>query len=374
METETGANRESIDCRDIYIEETQSSIKTLKRFREAWLRSPSGWNSELFQYADSEFYFYRFAVDRQEKGKEELLINILYRLMERYDLSFEIPDDRRNAPFAFIICNSHQRIGYTFFDFYEDEDVNGILDNYHVEEACIIRMWKPGRADEWINRENEQYERASIKLKSLFVKEFFDSYFSAGEYDVFVEYVEQYLKEAREITGYTSIKYLSSMNLAAQKTYEEKILSDWDYKNYQYKIIDPKNRKMQNFLYLANAVIPNDEQKYMEKNYIQRKLFRSMLGRNEYAESFITSEWLYHSLKEKKNFDYTSVISGYLKSIEQLLYHIVMINVDNGCKISMSRATKVRDDAVSAEVEAYTYKKDGWEKYLLDQEDIVTLI
>lgn len=362
MKKSNFVNRENMDCRDIYAEETQNSIKTLKRFREAWLRSPSGWNSELFQYADSEFYFYRFAVDRQERGKEALLISILYRVMKRYGLYFDVPDDRRNAPFEFIVCSAHQRIGYRLSDFCEDEDVNEILDNYKVDEACVIRMWKSGRADEWISRENEQYERTGIRLKSISVKEFFDTYFSTEEYDVFTKYIEQYLKETREITGYTSVKFLSSMNLATRKMYEEKMLSDWDYKNYQYQIINPDNKKIQNYLYLASTAVPDDELRYMDENYIHRKLFRSMLGRNEYAESFITSEWLYHSLREKKNFDYTAVISGYLKSIEQLLYHIVMINVDNGCKISMSGATKVRDDAVSAGVDAFIHKKDGWKK------------
>ena len=240
--------------------------------------------------------------------------------------------------------------------------MNFILDSYQVEKACIIRTWKTGRADEWIDRENEQYEKAGIRLESISLKSFFCTYFSAEEYDVFVECVEQYLEETREISGCTSIKYLSSMNLAVQKIYEEKILSDWDYKNYQYKIIDSKNKRIQNYLYLANTVIPENELKNIDANYIQRKLFKSMLGCNEYAESFITSEWLYHSLKGKKNFDYTSVISGYLKSIEQLLYQIVLINVDNNCRISMSGAEKVRNKAISAGVKAYIYKKNRWRK------------
>ena len=182
MEEKDFVNTENKDYRDIYVEETQNSIKMLKRFREAWLRSPLEWDSELFQYADSDFYFYRFVVDRQEKGKATLLINILYRLMEQYELSFEIPNDRRNIPFDFIIGNSCQRIGYTFSEFYGDEDVNGILDSYQVEKACIIRTWKTGRADEWIDRENEQYEKAGIRLESISLKSFFCTYFSAEEY------------------------------------------------------------------------------------------------------------------------------------------------------------------------------------------------
>lgn len=346
-----------IDCSDIYIEETQRYLKTLKRFREAWLRSSSGWNVDLFQYADSEFYFYRFAVDRQEKSKEPFLIDVLYRVMERYRISFE---KRNNAPFDFIVCEENRKIGYRLSDFYEDDNVNELLDEYSLEGAYIIRTWKPGKSDEWIDRENRRYQTEGISLRSIPLKTFFDKYFSLNEYDCFSKAVEQYLKEAREHIGYSSIKILSSMNLAVQKTFEEKVLADFDYERYKYQIIDYSNKKVKDFLYLAESILPANDFANMENQYIKQNMKRTMVGGNDYAESFITSEWLYNSLKGKNNFDYTSVISGYLKSIEQLLFTIVMINVNNNCKISMSATKKDRNKARTNGVIAYAYEGNEW--------------
>lgn len=62
--------RDSGKCRDIYADEIKRNINTLKRFREVWLRSSSGWNTDIFQYADPDFYFFRFAIDRQELSTE----------------------------------------------------------------------------------------------------------------------------------------------------------------------------------------------------------------------------------------------------------------------------------------------------------------
>jgi hypothetical protein len=231
----------------------------------------------------------------------------------------------------------------------------------------------PGRADEEINSENERYKSKGIRLKAIYIKDFFDTHFAEEEYGVFVECIEQYLKEAREIVGYTTVKFLSPMNLATQRMYEKKILSDFDYKDYRYQIIDRNNKKIKNYLYLADEAFNKTDVEDMYKNYVQRGICRSMLGSNEYAKSFMTSEWLYHSLKEKKNFDYTSVISGYLKSIEQLLYHIVMLNVDNGCKISMSNATEVMTEAKNAEIDAYIRKKDKWEKVSINKRCYIDL-
>ena len=354
-------NTERITCDDIYMEEIDQSIKNLKRFREAWLRSSSSWNSELFQYADSDFYFYRFAIDRQEKSTEPFLTNILYRVMERYEISFEIPEDKRNTPFTFIICGKDYRIGYRLKDFLCDEDVNEIVRKHNVVEAVILRSWKPGRADEWISRENEQYKRDGLKLRAISIESFFNQYFGPEEYNSFVTHIDSYLQEARDITGYKSIKFLSSMNLATQKVFEEKELAEWDYHNYSFQIIDKSNKKIQDYLYLSTTSFSSDLLQTMEKNYVSGGLFKSMLGSGEHAESFITSEWLYHSLKGKKNFDFTSVISGYLKSIEQLLYRIVMLNVDNRCKISMSGANDVITAAISNNIITYKPgKKNTW--------------
>lgn len=347
-------------CDDIYIEETEQSIKTLKRFREAWLRSSSSWNTELFQYADPDFYFYRFAIDRQEKSTEPLLTNIFYRVMERYGINFEVPSDRRDAPFVFIIDSDEGRTGYRFEDFYYDENVNDIVETYHLKEAVIIRSWRAGRADEWIARDNRQYQQEQQKLKAVSIETFFNKYFGKEEYCAFASCIEKYLQEAREVMGYKSIKYLSSMNLATQKLFEEKVLSDWDYLNYSFQIIDKTNNQIQRYLYLENFSFPVSQLQKMKINYVTKGLSKSMIGKNEYAESFITSEWLYHSLKGKRNFDYTSIISGYLKSIEQLLCQIVMINVDNNCRISMSGANDVITAAISNNVVAYKKTAGGW--------------
>ena len=61
-----------INSRDIYKEEIDKSIKTLKHFREAWMRLSSTIPKDLFQYADDDFYFYRFCINSQENETEKL--------------------------------------------------------------------------------------------------------------------------------------------------------------------------------------------------------------------------------------------------------------------------------------------------------------
>lgn len=352
-------------CSDIYADEINTNINTLIRFRESWLRSSSAWSTDLFQYADPDFYFFRFIIDRQEEGTESFMTRVLLRVMERYGISFEIPDNT----FAFIITDQGKKYGYRFIDFYQGQDVNAILQQSEVDKAFILRTWKPGRADEWISRENDQYLVEGLKLKAISILTFFEQFFGVAEYEAFLSAIELYLKDGREITGYKSIKYFSTMNLATQKAYLEKMLLDWQYKSYEFRIIDRTDKRIQNFLYFSPNLFPITELNTMHKNYISDALYKAMIGNQEFAESFLTSEWLFHSLKELKHFDYTAVISGYLKSVEQLLYKIVMLNVDNNCKISMSSAKETLNKAKKNQITTYKKHFDTWTMIPLEGKD-----
>jgi len=340
-------------CSDIYADEIKKQINTLKRFREVWLRSSSAWNSNIFQYADPDFYFFRFAIDRQEQSTEPFLTRVLFRLMERYGVTFEVPEE----VFTFIVCEKEKRYGYRFKDFYQGDDINDIIQQCKVDEAFILNTWKPGRSDEWISRENKHYAAEGLKLKSITLASFFSRYFGEAEYNDFLSEIQQYLEDAREITGYKSIKFFSKMNLATQKTVIEKTLVDPDtpYKNYEFQIIDRTDPRIKDFLYFSHNLFPSQELKKMEENYLTSELYKAMIGSEEFAESFLTSEWLFYSLEELKHFDYTSVISGYLKSVEQLLYKIVKVNVGNNCKISMSSADDIVRDARLHGVKIYKW-------------------
>lgn len=362
-------------CTDIYERETEKAIKTLKRFREVWLRSAFRSNAELFQFADDDFYFYRFAVDREEKNRILLLDNILYEVLCRYSIDFEIPEDREGAPFDFIINTRTGRVGYSFEDFYSDDDIAEILNDYKISKAYIIRTVR-GKENIHVLKRNECYKNENMSVEEVEIQKFFEEYFSVDEYYEFEKYISEYVSKSRNIMGYQSIKVLSAMNLSARKLFEEKLLRDWDYEHSKYQIVDNNNSKIQNILYVRNFEFGNDWTKIKE-NYVGNALYKAMIGTEDFAESFITSEWLYYSLKGSENFDYTAIVSGYLKSIEQLLFKLVMLNIDNNCVISLKGDKDTKQKAIDNAVVVYEMKWDkntktfkkfiakaGWEKWL----------
>ena len=144
--------------------------------------------------------------------------------MERYGLSYEAPEDIRNAPFVFTLIENNRRIGFRYEDFGLDDDVNQIIQDCNLDEAIILRAWLSGKAEEWIDRENSHFINDGVKLKSVLLETFFKQYFGADEYNSFLSHINDFLQKAKDITGYKSIKFLSTMNLAMLKLFEEKEL------------------------------------------------------------------------------------------------------------------------------------------------------
>ena len=339
----------------IYSEEFKKYIQTQKRFREAWMEFDAPWNHELFQYANEDFYFYRFNINRMEHNTAPLLRNIIFRLLDLHNVSWS----KGFAPVLFkCVCSDGATVGYTFDDFYEDDDIAAICKDNVVEKVYIIRTWKGDHPAEWITRENAQYESHGIAVQAISVADFFIAQFGEAEYQRFETHLATFLDEIYNLVGYRSIKFLSSMNLAAQKLVLEKKLLEYASKRMCYTIVDRTKSEVQKYLHVDGYCFPASIETAIQSNFTKTGLFRVLLGSAEFAESFVTSEWLFHSLEGTEHYDYTSIISGYLKSVEQLLLQIVKANVGNNCKITLKSNKK--NDAIQAGVTRYTFDKGNF--------------
>lgn len=338
----------------IYTEEFKRSIQSQKRFREIWMELDAPWNHELFQYANEDFYFYRFNIDRKERTTADLLKRIIFRLLDHHHYTWSKCD----APLLFKTIHPNGKAqAYTFEDFYEDEDITGICKENAVDKIYIIRTWKGNRTAEWIDNENKQYESNLQPICAISIGSFFCDIFGAAEYQKFELHLAKYLEQIYDLVGYRSIKFLSSMNLATQKLVLEKKIIEYASSRMQYTIIDRQKDAVQRFLHVDGYSIPDSIATHIQTNYIKNGVYKALLGCSEFAESFVTSEWLYHSLEGTNHFDYTSIVSGYLKSVEQLLLQLVLINIGNNCKITLK--SNKRSEAKNAGVRRYTLPNTG---------------
>ena len=147
--------------------------------------------------------------------------------------------------------------------------------------------------------------------------------------------------------------------------------------HFGYRIIDFDNFKTEAEIKHARNVEIESKELFLKtdilEEYSNKRLYKALVGRGDFAKSFLTSEYLYSQYNESDLFDYTAIVSGYLKSVEQLLRVIVFFHVNtdyNGTKKRIKSNGKRKSDGsfpISSRKEGNVYKID----FLSDDEECV---
>lgn len=154
-------------------------------------------------------------------------------------------------------------------------------------------------------------------MKFASLKEFFDQHIKQGEYELFKEYVDDFNEKAKNIIAYKAIVVPTDTEIESFKAKKAEML-----RNYNYESLLP-------------AEIYDEQKAILKKNYIERGTYRALTGNAIFADSFITSEWNYDVNQATGVLDQTSVVAGYLKSIEQLLYTVIKLSINKNKMIRL---------------------------------------
>lgn len=73
----------------------------------------------------------------------------------------------------------------------------------------------------------------------------------------------------------------------------------------------------------TSVIIDDDSFALIGDRYINENRFLRLFDYSDFSKSFMTSEWLYKNHMKNDILDKTYVITGYLKSIEQLLFNVI---------------------------------------------------
>ena len=70
----------------------------------------------------------------------------------------------------------------------------------------------------------------------------------------------------------------------------------------------------------STGQLSEDDYSVLNATFFEFHKNEAIIGSSLFAKSFLTSEYLFRTIGTGLEIDYTSVVSGYLKSIEQLIY------------------------------------------------------
>ena len=98
------------------------------------------------------------------------------------------------------------------------------------------------------------------------------------------------------------------------------------------------------------VALSTDDLSIITQRFSAKKMWKAMVGKNDFAISYVTAEWLYDSLLDSQTIDLASIIMGYCKAVEQLLFQIIKFHADEEKEIkenNKSSKIKLTTDAIN---------------------------
>lgn len=191
----------------------------------------------------------------------------------------------------------------------EPEPIQAALDKMGCKSCVYIYLMFDYAYYQLVSyNDNQDDPGRGYNLYSL--KWFFESYFGSEEYIRFTQAVKDYIEAVNTHVGYTTLKSLTPGSLINFRKNVEGALLHFPYENL--KTINQKQFELR-----------DSEYDKLKRRFVDDRYFLTLLGNHDFAESLITAEWLFDSIKKAKAIDLTVIGMGYFKAVEQLLFELI---------------------------------------------------
>ena len=309
----------------------------------------------FLQLTSKEYYLQKDFEKAIENDVRFILVNnVIQKLLYHHDSNFEFleyildamkPAVRSNREyeleqgFEFIEYCDYKRVGfrYTFLPTgrtYTEPLIKQIKDEKITD--IVIIDWSLQKA-----AARPSYSISpcfkDLKIRYVTLQEFFAEYLTEDLYTRFIKYLQSTIIELQEYLGVVTIPRLTPSLLFGFRFEVENTLinhlSELESKRaswksciingdsrFAYGILDESTKNNTHYADLEKRSIAFLYNTHALKRYHTKKLYRSLIGRANFARCLLTSEYLFRNYGKSDQFDYTAVASGYLKSVEQLMF------------------------------------------------------
>ncbi|MBR2590902.1 MAG: hypothetical protein IKE65_08260 [Clostridia bacterium] len=220
----------------------------------------------------------------------------------------------RLLPVDFVI-EDHERIGIRY-SCLSQKEAKDIIKEYKLNHIEILDFENTNFR---YSEKNASIQRKETKLCfHRFLKSFFKVYLNEETYEIFFNEISNAVEIANAIIGFDSIHTLSPAFLCDFKIDTLTNIS-------KMSLCDLKFQKTQEVQEDNNYAFTQKDYQVLKERFIDKKLFLSLNGNEDFAKCFITSEYLFNVFKKGNAvfFDYSAVATGYFKCIELLLQKII---------------------------------------------------
>lgn len=318
---------------------------------------------KLFNFGGDRFRNYAHVIDSTKKISVSCLNAIIMYLSKHYKSPFELVSSNP-------LMENQSEIYFTI----KDTKTNTLLFFKEIEECSVwkIKGGEPTGINEFINKQGASsckyiylvYDYAYLQIVghnedgsdpgrgyNLYsIKWFFETYFGIAEYERFYSAINEYNQAVENYLGYIFVKSLTPNALISFRKVTENIIV-----KYPYELLLQKTLTKKFGLY----DLPEADYEIIKTQYLQDGKFLMAIGNNDFAESFITAEWLFHSMKKARAIDLTIIGMGYLKAVEQLLFDLICLHKTENRTIRKDQlgknlSLKLNEESISNDVINFT--------------------
>lgn len=277
---------------------------------------------------DKRLGAYSSIVETNEYRVARIIEHIAVALFEQNaDLSFDYyPIDKKynklpqeeqvkSRPFQIVLTEEGEKHGIVFANMcdvgeYSRRFVDG---EYSVDALKIVILAEPNSfaKDSLFNKVNEMNRKLGVAIERIPVMDFWQQHFGDTACSELRIFCDEFNTKAAPLIGFNTVVVPTEKALQQFKEKCGKIIL----------------RQKEVYTQTTPDTIINGQSQVAKiaYNYFDRGLWRSIIGTSNFATSFVTSEWFYTMYQLTENLDLTGVVSGYLKSIEQLIFAIISL-------------------------------------------------
>jgi len=315
----------------------------MKGFRDQWSRGqwfdsdmthPADVPCGICEIGEQDHSFYSFIMKMGNEMIYNSIIEVVDKLFEIYQISaVRIPVQRKDAylycaqdfqqPFvspqhnqrqvlAVVLRDDGRNVLYIFKEFGIGERLPNpmielLKNQYDCNSIKYVSLVEEKAYSEILNHSyDEDDETRGTGIYSI--RQFFEKYFSADEFQVFCSYRHKLLDATRDYLGFSIVKTLRPNALHHFKRDVKRELQSFGRKT------------------LSNIEeLSSTQADVLETQLFENGTCEALTGNRDFARSFLTAEWLYSSLQGADNIDLAVIPMGYFKSIEQFLLAFITL-------------------------------------------------
>lgn len=354
-----------MDNYDVYNAAKEKAFNKIKHIRNSFAARPeeldptmkAARDSLVFDVGGEDYSHYSFIVETAKSYSHRMFSEIIVNLLKRYGIDYALVDfsEFGITPLPILAFIHKTPNGNNLFIFREYGLSHRISDSF-LSAFATQNNWKyiyvslvEKNAFSEVLNHNDNENDPTRGTGTVSLPFFLQVMFGSDERIAFIEFATQYTKEVREYLGLSVTRTLTPNAHFSFRRSAEYELRHFDYLgNYQMlvetdvykKTLDEvrkedEKKKNNNPRYKGKSLAPiSDTQwKKLYENVVEKAYYKVLLGKCDFAQSYLTAEWLFDSMSAAGRIDYSPVAMGYFKSVEQLIWRILALHKNENLSI-----------------------------------------